>query len=103
MAALQMAEGADLGADSTVTPGPKTTFGSITASRPITVSWAKKTVSGAVSVTPSPAPRPGRGPGTGLGGGQFGAGVDAQRLGLVAGDHAGRQAARAGQPTMSVR
>ena len=38
---------------STRTPGPKTTWGSTTASRPITVSRAKNTVEGAVSVTPS--------------------------------------------------
>jgi hypothetical protein len=38
---------------STVTPGPKTTCGSTTASRPITVSAEKITLSGQVSVTPS--------------------------------------------------
>ena len=36
----------------TLTPGPKTTFGSIETSRPICVSCAKNTVSGAISVAP---------------------------------------------------
>jgi hypothetical protein len=36
-----------------LTPGPNTTLGSITLSRPISVSWANHTVSGATRVTPS--------------------------------------------------
>jgi hypothetical protein len=59
---------------STVTPGPKTTFGSMVTSRPTQVSWAKKTVSGAVSVTPSAIAAARRaGLEGGLGGGEFGA------------------------------
>ncbi len=61
----------------TVTPGPKTTLGSIVTSRPTTVSCANQTVSGATSVTPGRHHR-GAGPRLPrrLDGGEFGAAVD---------------------------
>ena len=84
--------------DSTVTSGPKTTFGPITTSRPMTVSSANQTVAG-VGQRGAVRHRLGAGAGLegGLGGGEIGAGVDAERLGLGAGDRRRRQPAGAGQ------
>ncbi len=81
-----------------MTPGPKTTFGPMIASRPIWVSSAKNTVSGAVRVTPfSSASARARAWKAASACGELRAGVDAQRLGLVADDDAGGQAARRGR------
>ena len=81
----------------TVTPGPNTTLGSTTTSRPSLVSAQRNTVSGAISVAPSSiARRRSRSCISRFGGGQLGAGVDPQELlGRQFGDPA-RQALRAG-------
>jgi hypothetical protein len=89
---------------STVTPGPKTTCGSTIASRPITVSAEKITLSGQVSVTPSSmAPAPAERLEPRLGPGQTGAAVHAHRLVLGQGTTPADCPAARATATTSVR
>jgi hypothetical protein len=73
---------------STVTPGPKTTFWPMIASRPIT-GIQREPDRRRIGQGDAVFQRRARAAGLEdrLGARQFGAGVDAQRLGLVAGDH----------------